>query len=188
MTRTIVPYMYIKAYKTALYLAFTGLLLSGCAAQTGDFPTISKRSIENLPINDQPDAERLAQRNAMPAIGLDSETEKELTNQSIEVRQSHNAFINNLARTRLSTAKAGAVGSESWAKAQSELSDLIVLRNRTTAALTAIDAMVISAQQSAVEQDVQVDMAPLLEAQRQAAALVASEDAELARLLQSLRR
>lgn len=188
MTRTIAPKMYIKARKTPLYLAFSGLLLSGCAAQTGDFPTIAKRSIETLPIDDQPDADRLAQRNAMPAIGLENATKQELANQNIQAQQSHNAFTDNLARTRKSAARAGARGSESWTQAQSELSDLIVLRNRTATALAAIDAMVISAQQNAVEQNVQVDMSPLLKAQRQAAGFVASEDAELARLSQSLRR
>jgi hypothetical protein len=63
-----------------------------------------------------------------------------------------------------------------------------VLRNRTAAALTAIDAMVISAQQNAVEQGIQINMSSLLNAQQKAAEYVVREDAELARLSQSLRR
>jgi hypothetical protein len=177
-----------KLSKSGIPMAFTILLLGGCAAQTGDFPTIAKRSIETLPVDDQPDADRLANRDAMQIIELDSETLNNLANQNIQAEQSHNAFTKNIVRTRASSAKAGPRGSESWARAQSELSDLIVLRNRTAAALTAIDAMVISAQQNAVEQGIQINMSSLLNAQQKAAEYVVREDAELARLSQSLRR
>lgn len=174
--------------KSPIFMASAILLLSGCTAQTGNFPTISKRSIETLPIDDQPDAERLANRDGLQILRVDSETLNDLANQNVKAQQSHNAFTDNLARTRKSAARAGAKGSESWAQAQSELSDLIVLRNRTATALAAIDALVISTQQNAIEQNMQVDMSPLLKAQRQAAGFVESEDAELARLNQNLRR
>lgn len=188
MTQTMAPKRLINHQKTMIFLAFTVVFLNGCAAQTGDFPTIAKRPIENLPIDDQPDAERLANRKALQILEMDSQIQSNLANQSTQARQAHNSFTDRLIRTAASAANAGPKGSESWAQAQSALSDLIVLRNRTGAALSAIDAMVINTQQNAAEQGVQFDMSSLLEAQRQAAAMVANEDAELARLRQILRR
>ncbi|WP_438727354.1 hypothetical protein ACR9YC_10570 [Parasphingorhabdus sp. DH2-15] len=164
------------------------VLLTGCAAQTGDFPTIAKRPIESLPVDDQPDMERIAARNAVPNVALDSQTRTIIANQVELSRQSSKAFEQALPNARTSVAATGpaAKGSESWAKAQTRLSELIVLRNRTAATLVIIDTMIIDAQRNAMAEDLMVDLSPMFAAQKEISAMVDAQDGELTALNQQL--
>ena len=164
------------------------VLLTGCAAQTGDFPTIAKRPIESLPVDDQPDMERIAARNAVPNVALDSQTRTIIANQVELSRQSSKAFEQALPNARTSVAATGSAekGSESWAKAQTRLSELIVLRNRTAATLIIIDTMIIDAQRNAMAEDLMVDLSPMFTAQKEISAMVDAQDGELAALNRQL--
>lgn len=177
-----------KLRKSAILTVCAALLISGCAAQTGNFPTIAKRPIENLPINDQPDPNRLAQRAKIKAMPLNNAQKTVIANQRVQAQQGNKAFADNLARTRATIAGAGAYGSESWSQGQSALSALTVFRNRTASALTKIDAMLVSAQETVLDDGNIIDTSLIIAAQQDIANMVNNQDAQLARLRQSLKR
>lgn len=174
----------------SLILACSGLfLLHGCAAQTGDFPTIAKRPVENLPIDDKPDPARLAQGATGPIKPLPLEKGATIANQLGQARESNNAFARALPATRKSVAAgaSAAMGSERWSQAQSNVSALLVMRNRTAAALSAIDTILMDAQRDALADKAMADLTPLIAAQSEIATIVSNQDQEIERLSQQLK-
>lgn len=126
--------------KFASCLLVIPFLLSACAMQEGDFPSLSKRPFEDKPVDSGSltDSDPVMQTLSGPLQNA----------VSASVRQSqtaHDAFLNDLADVEKAVAEAGgaAPSSESWVVAQMKLSSLEVSRSPSVSALADIDALYI---------------------------------------------
>lgn len=124
--------------KFASCLLVIPFLLSACAMQEGDFPSLSKRPFEDNPVDSDSlnDSDPVMQTLSGPLQNA----------VSASVRQSqaaHDAFLNDLADVEKAVADAGGAvpSSESWVVAQMKLSSLEVSRSPSVSALADIDAL-----------------------------------------------
>lgn len=151
------------------------LLLAGCASTAGDYPSLAIR-----------DAERVSGTIAVPATPPAplpaGPAPAELASLQASIREGHARFMaqTGAAQRAVAAASGAGVGSDSWSAAQVAVADLEGKRSQVMIALADLDRLYASA---AVEgADVTAAQSALAEAN----ALVAQENAEIARLLGAL--
>lgn len=115
------------------------LLLGGCSLPDGEFPSLAKRSYET----GNPVAEPPAAAEQISTV-LPAELTAKIENLLAMHQKADSAFRNALGATRnaAQSAAGSAIGSESWAAAQVELSRLDVLRRDSVAALSDLDKLI----------------------------------------------
>lgn len=113
------------------------VMLSGCAMQEGDFPSLLKRPYEDAPVMDEPTA-------PAPAVSsLPADIQGKLDAAVAQSRAAHDRFQARLpiVKSRVDTARGAAVSSESWVVAHMELAALEIQRSPSVEALADIDAL-----------------------------------------------
>lgn len=124
--------------KVASCLLVIPFLLSACAMQEGDFPSLSKRAFEDKPVDSSDTAGPGPALQTLPGSLQDS------VNASVQQSEvAHNAFLNDLADVEkaVTEAEGAAPSSESWVVAQMKLSSLEMSRSPSVSALADIDAL-----------------------------------------------
>jgi len=121
-----------------LLLSASMALLGGCAEQ-GHFPSLLPRPIEKLGTGDaEPEAA------PSPSIPQDPALGQQLAQLLDRARQGQQAFDKDYGAAESAVARAGASGSENWIAAQVAVSRLEGARADTTAALSDLDALVLT--------------------------------------------
>lgn len=157
------------------YLAL--LTLTGCAAQTSDYPSLAIRDVELA-------AGRMAVPEVAPPAAPPRATLDRLEPLMAEARAAHAAFTvaAEQTTTRVRAATGAASGSESWSVAQVALADLRSRRSSAVIALADLDRLYIEAS-SAGESTAEI--APV---RSEVAQLIAQEDSLLDTLIGQLAR
>jgi hypothetical protein len=114
------------------------LLLGGCAAQTGDFPSLAPRAIEKLDTS-EPEATPAVVAPVDPALA----TRVAALLADAEAGDRDFAEARRTAEPRIIAGASASTGSDAWIAAQEAVSRLTAARNRTAAALQALDALAI---------------------------------------------
>lgn len=120
----------------ALVLIVT-VMLSGCAMQQGDFPSLQKRPYEDALVVDEPEVP-VTTISALPA-----DVQGNLSAAVAMSAAAHDRFQARLplVRKRVDAARNAAVSSESWVAAQMELAALEIQRSPSVEAMADIDAI-----------------------------------------------
>ena len=158
-----------------LALAAACGLLAGCAGTARDYPSLSIRDAERVSGSFVPDAGTAGQTAPAPApAGLDARLAQLLA----DARTAHGDFLTAAPQAeRTVTAGAGAaIASDNWAAAQVALADLDSARSRAAISLGDLDLLYADATLAWQER------AAITQVRDQVIALVAEEDAILARL------
>jgi hypothetical protein len=121
------------------HMLFMPLLLSACAAQTGDFPSLAPR-----PVEQRGEAEPAASTPLTPpaaAAGLSAD----LAGLLGDARKGDTDFSAALPATEraVSAARGAAPSSEAWIAAQTQLTVLDAARAPTATAMSAIDSLYV---------------------------------------------
>ncbi|QJB70059.1 hypothetical protein [Parasphingorhabdus halotolerans] len=128
--------------KTALLsLSISSLLLSACAMQQGDFPSLAKRPYEDVPANADP-----VPASGLPTVSsLPSDVQAAVDNAAQQSSSAHSKFLRNLpaVKSRVNAARGAAVSSEAWVVAQMDLASLEMDRSPSVEALAEIDSLYI---------------------------------------------
>lgn len=169
----------------ALVAALAGVLaiglLSGCAIPTENFPTLERRAIEDLPVDDQP----LAKRNMVTdSAEMPARVQQAIADQLDAARQANSGFEAGLATARRAVLAAQDAGqdTEDWIVAQSELSALATYSDRAATALTALDTLYVRESEAQYERDSIYDLSALVSAQSEIQDIVAEQRRILAAL------
>ena len=119
------------------------LLLSSCAMEQGDFPSLAKRPYEttaeelkNPPVVAQP----------LPITALPADLAAQVNRLVQQSTDAHNRFLADLssARSSVNAARGAAISSEAWVAAQVLISALESTRAPSVDALADIDALYIA--------------------------------------------
>ncbi|HMT41088.1 MAG TPA: hypothetical protein PKC48_00320 [Sphingorhabdus sp.] len=156
------------------------LLLAGCSLPEGEFPSLAKRSYETSEPVGEPSAEPEQLTTSIPA-DVDASVNLLLARH----QKAESAFRSALGGVRKAaqSAAGSAIGSESWASAEVELSRLDVARGDSVAALAEMDKLIADQRERGADSGL---LGLLAEPQSRLAADVAAQTAEieaLARLI-----
>lgn len=157
--------------------AFCALLLSACASNGDEFPSLATRDVERAQGQFEPIAVDPIDVPEVP-VNYEGSLDGRLA-MLVEAAGAAHARFNRseaAARRTVAGASGAATGSDSWASAQVALSDLESIRSETAIALADLDILHIAASVAA-ENRVQIDTA-----RASVIALVEEEDAVLAEL------
>ncbi|MEP2990183.1 MAG: hypothetical protein ABJN65_14475 [Parasphingorhabdus sp.] len=123
--------------KSAISL-LTMIAVSGCAMQTGDFPSLSKRPYENGPAIESP-----APVSRPMATGLPASLQTAVNQAIVKSNAAHKKFLENLpgVKNRVRAAGRSSISSESWVVAQMDLAALELIRSPSVTALADMDAL-----------------------------------------------
>lgn len=151
------------------------LALTGCAATADNYPSLAIRDAERV-------SGTMAVPAAPPAALPPAPPSADLAALLAAIRAGHTRFAAQTGATQrtVAAARGAAVGSDSWSAAQVAVADLEGERSQVMIALADLDRLYASA--SVAGADVTAAAAALAEAN----ALVAQENAEIARLLGTL--
>ncbi|RJF93085.1 hypothetical protein [Sphingomonas cavernae] len=127
----------MKKALTATFLP--SLLLAGCATETGNFPSLAPRAIEQRSDAEEPTA-------PITPTPADSTLKANLERLLQQAREGESAFSKILGTTEraVAAAKGAAPEAESWVAAQQQLSALDGARAPTAAALSELDSLYVS--------------------------------------------
>ena len=156
------------------------LLLAGCSLPEGEFPSLAKRPYETSEPVSEPPAEPEQLTTTLPANVAAAVNLLLARHQKAE-----SAFRSNLGGVRKAaqSAAGSAIGSESWASAEVELSRLEVARGDSVAALAELDKLIAEQREQGADSGL---LGLLAEPQSRVAADVGAQTAEieaLARLI-----
>ncbi|MEH6790418.1 hypothetical protein [Parasphingorhabdus sp.] len=149
-------------------------MLSGCAMQEGDFPSLQKRPYET----DQPIEEPAV---AAPVLApLPTATQLKLDAAVAQSRAAHDLFLERLpgVRSRVDAARGSAESSESWVVAQMELAALEIERSPSVEALADIDRLYLQQLESELDAPSE-GSAAIMAQQRQVEQQVADQQAAI---------
>ena len=120
----------------ALVMIIT-VMLSGCAMQEGDFPSLQKRPYEGEPVMDQPTAPTTV------ISSLPADIQARLDAAVAQSKAAQDQFLNRLpaVKSRVDAARGAAQSSESWVVAHMDLAALEIQRSPSVEALADIDAL-----------------------------------------------
>ncbi|GAB5487138.1 MAG: hypothetical protein Pars2KO_07080 [Parasphingorhabdus sp.] len=117
------------------------MAVSACAMQSGDFPSLAKRSYENGTAID-------SEARVTPALIANLPAPlQSAVNQALEQSNAaHKKFLGNLpgVEKRVGSARAASISSESWVVAQMDLASLEMIRSPSVSALADIDALYLA--------------------------------------------
>lgn len=160
--------------------AMAALLLAGCSLPKGEFPSLAKRPYETSDPVSEPQAEPEQRTTSLPA-DIASAVNRLLARH----QKAESAFRSALGgvRNAAQAAAGSAIGSESWAVAQVELSRLDISRGDSVAALSELDKLIADQRERGADSGL---LGLLAEPQSRLAADVMAQTAEieaLARLI-----
>ncbi len=155
----------------ALLPAFTLLLTSACTTGKDVYPSLARRDVERVA------ATPPAPPPPASAPAADPSLSGNLVRLIDQARSAHSLFNNRRSRAeQAASGLRGAAGNDSWANAQLALADLESARSQTMVPLADLDALWTEARIAGA------DAVSIGAARDQVMAMVAEEDAVLARL------
>jgi hypothetical protein len=119
----------------------TALLLSGCAADTTNYPSLARRDAER--VTGSADVVPAQQAAPLPSPQPSADLSARLAQLTTEAETAHRAFLASRGRTEqlVTAARGAAVASENWSVATVALADLEASRSRAMVALADLDSL-----------------------------------------------
>ncbi len=164
----------MRRYQTACVLGLSALVLSACAKDQGNYPSLARRPAERL---NAPAPDPAASPQPAPAAP-DPVLLARIDNLVAKARTAHQRFVarSGPARSLVAGAAGAPVASEAWAIATIALSELEAARSEAMIALADLDALYARAVVDGT------DSAALTQAREAVVALVGEEDRVLGEL------
>lgn len=163
-------------------LVLSTLSLSACTTQNGEFPSLSKRSIEDQVVADTTTDPITVMQN------LPAPIQRSLSAALNQSRTAHATFLQDLpvVRQSISAAAGAKPASESWVVAQMQLSSLEMGRSPSVSALADIDALYISQLNAELESDQTGGASIIAQARDQVSAQVDAQQLEIDKIKSGL--
>lgn len=159
--------------------ALLGVLTLAACADRGDYPSLRPRPFEVAggvaPLPPAPPAPPARPEVVARVAALVGRAE-----------EGQRAFVRELAATRPAVARAGAADSETWIRAQQQVSALDASREATVSAMAELDALTLSGVDAAGMTLGENDLAAIREGSERIAALLEAQHAAIASLSATL--